>query len=115
MVVKIQYLLLIISTGNYEILRYIFRSPRLSYLILIYTSHLRPKRFTLSSFKMSIVARNVQAYVPVNLLEASSETKKIRVKIINRWILYNFRSGNSIELFFVDSSVSLLFQYLLFL
>ncbi|KAL0876076.1 hypothetical protein Bca101_025781 [Brassica carinata] len=51
---------------------------------------------------MSIVARNVQAYVPINLLEPSSETQKIRVKIINRWTLYNSKSGNSIELVLVD-------------
>ncbi|KAG2299453.1 hypothetical protein Bca52824_035925 [Brassica carinata] len=53
---------------------------------------------------MSIVARNVQSYVPVNLLEPSSETQKIRVKIINIWTLYNSKSGNSIELVLVDSS-----------
>ncbi|KAL0846674.1 hypothetical protein Bca101_019920 [Brassica carinata] len=53
---------------------------------------------------MSIVARNVQSYVPVNLLEPSSETQKIRVKIINRWTLYNSKSGNSIELVLVDLS-----------
>ncbi|KAL0702527.1 hypothetical protein Bca4012_058649 [Brassica carinata] len=47
---------------------------------------------------MSIVARNVESYVPVNLLEPSSEVQKIRVKIINRWTLYNSKSGNSIEL-----------------
>ncbi|KAL0853751.1 hypothetical protein Bca101_058903 [Brassica carinata] len=53
---------------------------------------------------MSIVARNVQSYIPVNLLEPSSETQKIRVKIINRWTLYNPKSGNSIELVLVDLS-----------
>ncbi|KAL0729391.1 hypothetical protein Bca4012_025484 [Brassica carinata] len=53
---------------------------------------------------MSIVARNVQSYVTVNLSEPSSETQKIRVKIINRWTLYNSKSDNSIELVLVDSS-----------
>nr|VDD61527.1 unnamed protein product [Brassica oleracea] len=55
---------------------------------------------------MSIVARNVQHYVLVNLLEVSSETPKIRVKIINKWTLYKSRGGNSIELVLVDASVS---------
>ncbi|CAN7084625.1 unnamed protein product, partial [Brassica oleracea var. botrytis] len=55
---------------------------------------------------MSIVARNVQHYVLVNILEVSSETQKIRVKIINKWTLYKSRGGNSIELVLVDASVS---------
>ncbi|KAF3537870.1 hypothetical protein F2Q69_00022091 [Brassica cretica] len=53
---------------------------------------------------MSIVARNVQHYIPINLLEALSETQKICVKIINKWSLYNSRAGNSIELVPVDAS-----------
>ncbi|KAL0696327.1 hypothetical protein Bca4012_063507 [Brassica carinata] len=61
---------------------------------------------------MSIVARNVQAYVPINLLEPSNETQKIRVKIINRWTLYNSKSGNSIELVLVDSSGSRLHAFI---
>ncbi|KAL0802622.1 hypothetical protein Bca101_057798 [Brassica carinata] len=52
---------------------------------------------------MSIVARNIQSYVPVNLLEPSSETQKIRVKIINWRTLFNSKSGNSIELVLVNS------------
>ncbi|KAF2607222.1 hypothetical protein F2Q68_00044599 [Brassica cretica] len=56
---------------------------------------------------MSIVARNVQHYVLVNLLEVSSETQKIRVKIINKWTLNKSRGGNSIELVLVDASVTL--------
>ncbi|KAL0712880.1 hypothetical protein Bca4012_019858 [Brassica carinata] len=47
---------------------------------------------------MSIVARNVQDYVPINLLEPSNETQKIRVKIINS------KYNNYIELVLVDLS-----------
>ncbi|KAL0722637.1 hypothetical protein Bca4012_037236 [Brassica carinata] len=53
---------------------------------------------------MSIVARNVQAYVPINLLEPSSETQKICMMINNRWTMYSSKSGNSIELVLVNLS-----------
>ncbi|CAH8381847.1 unnamed protein product [Eruca vesicaria subsp. sativa] len=53
---------------------------------------------------MSFVAQNSQHYVLVNVLKASSEIQKIRVKIRNKWTLYNPKAGNSIELVLADLS-----------
>ncbi|KAF3489721.1 hypothetical protein F2Q69_00052801 [Brassica cretica] len=51
---------------------------------------------------MSIAARSILYYVLVSL--ASSKTQKVRVKVIDKWTLYNFRAGNSIEFVIVEET-----------